>query len=622
MIAFACPRCGRQLQMTDEYAGKTGTCSGCNERVPVPSADPSVEVEAESETIPVTIVVPIGSSAPTIPPAEVTAAGANPLAFLAPPQQSDELGRLGGYRVLKVLGTGGMGMVLLAEDPALRRSVALKVMRPELAGSSSRQRFLREAQAAAGVEHVNIVAIHQVGEDRGVPFIAMAFLKGESLETRLARDRTVPPAESVRVARQVAEGLAAAHDGGLIHRDIKPANIWLERPSGLVKILDFGLARVSDADVRLTHSGMIVGTPAYMAPEQASGSPLDARTDLFSLGCVLYQMCTGERPFKGRDTISTLLSITSDVPRAVRELNPSVPQPVADFVTRLLAKNPAERPQSARAAADELAAIEAGSASKRPAHTGRGRALAAVLMALGLLVPAGYFFGRPLLNGHATGSTDTEPKTPATSETAPSADRTATKWVQSVGGTAAIHVPSRQSSVSVRKTTPLPDEPFELVEVDLSKCDGVTDAGLEAIRDLQSLAELNLNGTSVGSGGLKFIPTGGSLTVLNLDGTRVTDDGLARLERMTSLLHLDLAGTPITDAGLAHLKQLRHLKTLSLANTSIGDPGLDSLHGLVRLEKLDLRRTKVTPKGALLMKRAVPKCLLDTTDLVPHPTKR
>jgi formylglycine-generating enzyme required for sulfatase activity len=199
-----------------------------------------------------------------------------------------------------------------------------------------------------------------------VPFIAMPFLKGEALDRRLKRDGKLPVAEAVRIARETAEGLAAAHERGLIHRDIKPANIWLEASPGRksgefrVKIMDFGLARVAEKDdVALTKSGTILGTPAYMAPEQAmANKAVDFRCDLFSLGAVFYHMLTGERPFKGHDTMSLLMALATETPKPVRELNPAVPPAVVDLVQQLLEKDPARRPASAKAVADALAAIE------------------------------------------------------------------------------------------------------------------------------------------------------------------------------------------------------------------------------------------------------------------------
>ena len=246
--------------------------------------------------------------------------------FLAPAEQADELGRLGPYRVLKVLGAGGMGVVFRAEDPGLQRLVALKAMLPALACSpSAKERFFREARAAAALKHPHIVTIFQVGEDRGAPFLAMEFLEGEPLDERLKRETRLPLPEILRIGREIAEGLADAHEKSLIHRDIKPANIWLEGKKAHVKILDFGLARAMDDQAHLTQSGAIIGTPAYMAPEQACGKPVDHRCDLFSLGCVLYRMCTGEMPFKGNDTLAILSALALDNPAPPRSLNAEVP---------------------------------------------------------------------------------------------------------------------------------------------------------------------------------------------------------------------------------------------------------------------------------------------------------
>ena len=286
--------------------------------------------------------------------------------FLAPPQGPDEIGRLGSYRILKVLGAGGMGVVFQAEDPQLERLVALKAMMPALAASATaKKRFLREAKSAAAIKHDHIVSIYQVGEDRGVPFLAMEFLTGEALAERLEREARLPLADVHRIGREVASGLAAAHESGMIHRDIKPGNLWLEGPRGRVKILDFGLARTEKDDAQLTKSGAIVGTPAFMAPEQAEGKAVDARCDLFSLGCVLYRMSTGQLPFKGTDTMSTLLALVSDDPAPPREVNPEVPPALSDLVMRLLAKNPAHRPESAQAVVRAIEAMERGTASLR-----------------------------------------------------------------------------------------------------------------------------------------------------------------------------------------------------------------------------------------------------------------
>ena len=199
-------------------------------------------------------------------------------------------------------------------------------MLPVLAASeTARERFLREARIAASVEHDHVVVIHQVGEERGVPFLAMPLLHGESLDERLNREGRLPIGEVLRIGREAALGLAAAHERGLVHRDVKPANLWLEEGTGRVKVLDFGLARAAKAGVQLTQQGAIVGTPAYMAPEQASGEAVDARSDLFGLGCVLYRMATGEPPFQGKDAVSTVMSVARDNPAPPSTVNPEVP---------------------------------------------------------------------------------------------------------------------------------------------------------------------------------------------------------------------------------------------------------------------------------------------------------
>ncbi|HEV3262871.1 MAG TPA: serine/threonine-protein kinase [Gemmataceae bacterium] len=279
--------------------------------------------------------------------------------FLAPARGAQELGRLGPYRILKVLGAGGMGVVFEAEDPHLDRLVALKALLPALASRpSARRRFLREARAAAAIEHDHIIHINQVGEECGVPFLAMPLLRGESLDGRLQREGKLPVAEVLRIGREIAEGLTAAHEHGLIHRDIKPDNIWLEGSLARVKILDFGLARAAADTTRLTQWGTIVGTPAYMAPEQSRALAVDHRADLFSLGCVLYRMATGEAPFKGTDTMSILAALALDSPTPPRDRDAHIPEGLSDLVMQLLAKDATARPASARAVAEMLEALE------------------------------------------------------------------------------------------------------------------------------------------------------------------------------------------------------------------------------------------------------------------------
>jgi serine/threonine protein kinase len=339
--------------------------------------------------------------------------------YLAPRQADDELGRLGSYRVLRPLGSGGMGMVFVADDLRLKRRVALKVIKPELVQLPDvRARFLREAQAIARVEHENIVAIYQVDEDRGVPFLAMPLLRGESLEERLGRaDGPLPLDETLRIAREVAAGLSAAHGRGLVHRDIKPGNIFLSVGQGAggedtavlrpgdppplaapvrpedagsvkVKILDFGLARAVRADdPEVSQLGTIAGTPAYMAPEQGRGQVVDHRADLFSFGCVLYRMTTGQPAFRGSDLFAVVLSVAEDHPPSPRKLNPAVPLALARLIDKLLAKKPENRPPSAQAVVEAIDALERERDAARRPKPSRRRWL--VLAAMLVLAAAG-----------------------------------------------------------------------------------------------------------------------------------------------------------------------------------------------------------------------------------------
>jgi hypothetical protein len=280
--------------------------------------------------------------------------------LLSAPSHPSDVGTLGKYRVLKLLGKGGMGAVFLGYDPALERKVALKVMLPsQAARPAARERFLREARAAAKVKSDFVAPIYEVGEDGGSPFLAMEYLRGRSLDEYLreAGRPTIP--QAVRIAREAAAGLAAAHDIGMIHRDVKPANLWLEAPKGRVKLLDFGLVRLQQDDATLTSDGQAVGTPAFMSPEQARGEKVDLRTDLYSLGAVLYLMLTGRLPFPGTTAFETVVRLTTEDAPPVRSLNPQVPEPLAELVHRLLFKNPVARPKSAREVIAALKATDA-----------------------------------------------------------------------------------------------------------------------------------------------------------------------------------------------------------------------------------------------------------------------
>ena len=274
--------------------------------------------------------------------------------YLKPANRRGSIGRLGHYEVDSILGSGAFGIVARAFDEKLHRVVAIKLMSPGLAATSPpRKRFLREARAVAAVNHENIVAIHAV-EEEPMPFIVMEYVPGMTLQQWLDRNGPMDVAHVLGLGQQIAGGLAAAHAVQLIHRDIKPSNILVsDKLIERIKISDFGLARTAD-DASLTQSGLISGTPMYMAPEQARGETLDQRADLFSLGCVLYQAICGRPPFRAPSTVAVLKRVCEDTPRSLNDILPGIPPWLEKIVFRLLSKKKEDRYQTAKEVADLL----------------------------------------------------------------------------------------------------------------------------------------------------------------------------------------------------------------------------------------------------------------------------
>ena len=298
-------------------------------------------------------------------------------------------------------------MVLKAFDPTLGRAVAIKVLSPQLATSAAaRSRFAREARAAAAVVHDHVVAIHSVDSWNGLPYLVMPFVAGQSLQERVERDGPMDVKQVLRIGIQTAQGLASAHAQGLVHRDVKPSNILLENGVERVKLTDFGLARAVD-DASLTQSGVVAGTPQYMSPEQARGEPVDHRSDLFSLGSVIYFMCAGHAPFRASSTPAVLRRVSDEQPRPIREINNDVPVWLAEIIERLHAKNPDERYESAGEVAEllerSLAAVQRGlpvlvaprKAVASPARFARKVAIACVLSVAGIALALAAFAQKP-----------------------------------------------------------------------------------------------------------------------------------------------------------------------------------------------------------------------------------
>ena len=337
---------GESVWIETDLAEHLETCDDCRDYMLAQTAEPEQWTEARellrptefdmAGTAEFSVDGNIGG-APSARPIQAV------LDLLAPSDDPHRLGRLGCYEISGVVGAGGMGVVLKAIDPSLDRVVALKVLAPHLANNeTARRRFAREAKAAAAVLHPNVIPIHSVSSDGSVPYLVMAYVRGGSLQRRLENEGPLPLLEILRIGSQIAEGLAAAHDQGLVHRDIKPENVLLEEGVERVTITDFGLARAVD-DNTVTQHGTIAGTPMYMSPEQAAGKKVDQQSDLFSLGSVLYALCTGRPPYRDDSSYGVMRQIIDESPTPIEQVNPEIPDWLVSIIEKLMAKEKSDR---------------------------------------------------------------------------------------------------------------------------------------------------------------------------------------------------------------------------------------------------------------------------------------
>ena len=276
------------------------------------------------------------------------------LSILGPTDDPNYMGRIGNYEVQGIIGRGGMGVVFRALDRALSRNVAIKVLDPSMASIGvARQRFAMEARAMAAISHEHVVPVYTVDEHRGLPYFAMEYVPGGTLESRIRHQGSLDLSSVLQIARQIALALSAAHESGLVHRDIKPANILLDRGVERVRVTDFGLARVN-SDVSYTRSGFIAGTPQFMAPEQVRGEICTEQSDLFSLGSVMYAMCTGHSPFRCESMYGAMQRVVHEQPRSIRDQTPNMPEWLELFIFKLLSKAPEDRFENATMVANLL----------------------------------------------------------------------------------------------------------------------------------------------------------------------------------------------------------------------------------------------------------------------------
>lgn len=593
------------------------------------------------------------------------------LSGLRPAEAPDELARLDGFRLLKLLGHGGMGAVFLAEDTRLKRRVAVKLLRPEFANrQAATERFLREAQAVAAVRHENVVAIYQVGQDQEVPFLAQELLEGETLDNRLKREHALPLVDAVTIGEQIAKGLAAAHSQGLIHRDIKPANVWLEgshreayesaqanvqtiyEESGVsshakhtedqqvdaeeirVKLLDFGLARALTDTQGLTQPGVLLGTPAYMAPEQARGEVVDQRADLFSLGGVLYECVTGKRPFKGNTPMSILHALASETPAPVKSLRPDAPDKLCDLIAQLLEKNQNVRPASAQDVARRLADIRRSLAEPATAAPRRRPFLQIALSVVTVLVLCGVIIIKLTdKDGRETKLTLTVPdeakevsvdvrsnpdhdkpaakavpkqdegtSKPPLAEQSNDPDRRIATALLKLGATVEIKPRSAGDTLWLdasgkRGAKEPPTPPFVVYRVSFYAEQAFDDDTLKMLNELRSLNCVEFWGAAVTDSGMRHLADLTWLKTLAFSGTPVTDDGMRFIANLSGLTHLQvLENNGTTSKAMSHLANLSKLEWLDWYMTAT-DEGLTNLQNLTEINHLRLDGSPINGSG-------------------------
>jgi serine/threonine protein kinase/Leucine-rich repeat (LRR) protein len=584
-------------------------------------------------------------------------------AFLSPSTRPDSLGRLGHYEVLEVLGQGGFGIVLRAFDETLHRVVAVKVLSPQLAVTSpARKRFLREARSSAKIRHQHVVQVYSV-EEQPLPYLVMEFIPGETLQQRIDRAGPFDLDEVVQIGRQIAEGLAAAHAQGVIHRDIKPANILIENGvQPCVKITDFGLARAAD-DASLTQSGTIAGTPMFMAPEQARGEALDQRADLFSLGSVLYTICSGRPPFRAPSTVAVLKRVAEEMPRPIPEIIPEVPTWLCDIITRLHAKRPEDRIATAREVADLLARgatamqgstdspsllDEGAPAADKPVGKNAGSSVPALrprsrvsrwtvagMMLLLCIAGLGFAEGTGVTNFRGTiirlfspeGTLVVEVDDPEVSVQIDGSDLVITG-----AGVKEIRLKPGQHTVEARKDG-------QLVRRELTT---VTKNGRQVVRISQeppsdaavanagemgpdSNTRIGNEPTSPENGdpdrhAAEYVLSIGGWVAINNQVTQIKAAADLPAEPF-QLTTVNLMGNrKVNDAALARFKDCKNLNAISLNDTLVGDVGLSHLKGCRKLEYLALYRTKATVQGLGELKAAIPALHFDSNIVLNKPS--
>ncbi len=565
---------------------------------------------------------------------------------------------VGNYEILRELGRGGMGVVYKAHEQSLQRIVALKVLSPALAEDPVFvKRFMREARAAARLDHPNIVTVYAVGEHNGAYYIAMQYVKGQSVAERIREEGQLDVNEAFQIAREVAEALANAHGQSIVHRDIKPQNIMLDQ-AGRAKVMDFGLAKLLEANSDLTMKGDRIGTPMYMAPEQIRGKKVDTRADIYALGVVLYQMLAGSPPYKADTPLTVMRQVTEAEPDPLEEFNSSVCKPLVRVVQKMMAKDLDERYGSAEEVARDIRAVIAdpfdapnavpprplaspAPAPKRTEPLVTRRRMVSALGAVAVLAVVG-LAGYGLLNALSPGGMgDLLGDSPFADPNLEAAVRDAlgkpdgslteqdllalTELDARERGIRALHGielcknleslgvdnhydasgPERNQFTDI---TPLGQLTF-LTSLDLEGSRNLGDGDMHVLAQLPNLGFLNVQGIPITDEGLAILAESKSLSSLMAQSPHFTDKAFEHLASMSSLTWLCLDGTNnLTDAGLRRLAEKSNLGSFGpIASTGYTNTGLEYLSASPRLRELGLHPSFVADAGTIEVLQSYPE---------------
>lgn len=469
---------------------------------------------------------------------------------------------VGNYEFLEFIGSGGMGVIYKAKNPVLKRLVAIKMLHSHLMSDVITRRFQQEAEAVSGLSHRCIIAVHDYGvSEHGQPYMVMDFIDGKPL-SEILRKGPLSVEAAINIAIQLAHALQHAHDRNVLHRDLKPSNIMVSDYDCAfpeVKIVDFGIAKILESDsTKVTQTGELLGTPQYMSPEQCQGGELDARSDIYALGCVLFEAITGKPPFSGSSMVSVIVDQISKPARTLSEVRPDMkfPQPLEDLMAKALAKDPADRYQSMKLMLDDLTKVQAlvGRPEKLDATGARQMRWNREQRQLVLISLAAGFS----LLGVAGSSI---------------------MLTNMIGKAMLGRVSSAQLEESARLDKLLTLERTKMVRyLDPKRMDDKffseyfnTDLGISA---------LDLSNSQITDKSLTILPTQKSLHFLSLDGTKITDAGISNLRTLHELLELHLDSTGLTDRGMKYLAEITSLKNLSVQGDEITNDGLKSIAGL------------------------------------------